>query len=108
MADDERPFTGEARLLGRAIRERWPIPAAAKVNALRRLNAIIRDPKSSDRNRIAAIRVLIAADVRNQDQQRLDLLSKVTSGDQAAAIIEGCYDLIASRKGRGDPGSDPG
>ena len=96
----------EFRMEARAIRERWPIPPAARVNLLRRVLEVLRDEKSTKRDKIAAARVIIQADGLNLDAQRIELLKQATEPDSVARILE---DALRRAEGidRGQLGEDP-
>lgn len=97
----------EFRLESRAIRERWPIPDVARVNMLRRIFGIMRDPESTKRDQIAAARVLIQADGLNLEERRLELLEKVGEPDSIASILEAALQRAESGT-RGEVGPNPG
>lgn len=84
----------ETRLEGRAIRERWPIPAIARVNILRRLHSILRDEEATNRDKIAATRVLVTADGLNLEQQRIDLLRNAVDPDSMARLLGEAIDRV--------------
>ncbi len=86
MADENAGDMGAApaplayrRLEERAIRERWPLPEAARLAILKRLAGYI-DPETEEgarakaRTVISAARTILAADRLNLEQQRLDLI----------------------------------
>ena len=57
----------DVRLAELALREMWPIPAAARPKVIDRLLAVIDDPDSSDRAVTAASKALISASKLNLD-----------------------------------------
>ena len=60
----------DARLMERALRERWPISDEARANVVERLSEIVAKPGAKRRERIAAARALIAADALNVQASR--------------------------------------
>lgn len=89
----------DTRLEERAIRERWPIPPAARVNILRRLLGILRDPKATKRDLINAARVLATLDGINLKQMELDIASGVSNAEAMERIVKEAL-------GRAEYGSD--
>jgi hypothetical protein len=59
--------------LRKAARERWNLPDAVRTEALLSMNAILSDPISTNRDRIAVARTLIAMDRTDQRDEALDL-----------------------------------
>lgn len=56
----------DARTIARAIKERWPIPESTRPALMAKMLKIALDPNSSQREAIAAARVVIGADRQNQ------------------------------------------
>jgi len=106
--DETREFWGQTALEGRALRECWPIPDEARAKILERMINIILSDQSNDRNRISAARVIGTFSGLNLDQQRIDLLSKATSADQAAVIISESLRLASGPRPGGLPGPEQG
>ena len=63
----------EMLLLRRAARERWGVPDALKTESLSKLAAILEDPSSPRRLRIAAIRTLADFDKVDRADEKLAL-----------------------------------
>lgn len=73
--EDPTGFGGGARdtrLIERAIRQRWPIPDDLRVKLPEQLRLILDNPETSPRNKIAAARALLQADVLNLEQEKRD------------------------------------
>ncbi len=67
---------GDARLLQRAARERWPIPRSKRPMVVNAMLAIVESPDSSDRARTAAARVLMQGSKINLDSVRTSCFVK--------------------------------
>jgi len=80
----------EVKLIGRAIRERWPIPADLRQLSIMQLEQALLQADDW-RIRIAAIRVLLAADRLNLDQEKLDRLAEIeaTLAEMEARVAGG-------------------
>ena len=61
--------TQEARLIGRAIRSRWPIPDNIKAGVIAEL-ARIATTGEKEASRVAASRAIIAAEAQNQSDEQ--------------------------------------
>lgn len=57
----------DIRLVGRAVRERWPMSPEFRVQIIAKLMDIVIDPEATDRDIIAASRVLASIDKMNVD-----------------------------------------
>ena len=84
----------DARMLERAIKERWPIPEKARQALMSRMLQIGLSPDSSNREAVAAARVVLTADGQNQadehKQQPDELVvsagERMTTEAQLAAV----------------------
>lgn len=75
----------EARLLGRAFAERWPVSDEQRRAAIDRLVGIV--DKGSDKAAVAAVRALVAADLANLKLAELQLaMGPAEAGDDAVVI----------------------
>lgn len=69
----ESEFTArDSRMVERAIKGRWPIPDEMREKVPEALSKVITSPGSSQRNKIAAARALLAADSLNMEQEKRD------------------------------------
>lgn len=57
-----------------AAKQRWQIPEANRINAVEALMQILHSVESSDREKIAATRALVAMDVLNQKDEHAEQL----------------------------------
>lgn len=57
----------DIRLIGRAVRERWPISTEFRARIVAQLMTIVMSPEASDRDIVAATRVLASIDKMNVD-----------------------------------------
>lgn len=97
----------DAKLTERAIRDRWPIPEEVRAEAIMRMVEILVDPTTKKREKIAATRVLVAADGKNLEQIRLAILAKVTDAGSASQIIREAFELIdGGTAGGPDPANE--
>lgn len=98
----------DARTLERAMNERWPIPDDIRADSIHRMHEIVNDPGAKKREWIAAVRALIAADARNLDQQRLDLIRNAVDPDSMARLLREALDRVDSGPVGGPDPADPG
>jgi hypothetical protein len=83
---DPRHTRADAKLIQRAIRERWPIPESLRPKMAERLGDIIDNKSTADRDVIAAIRTLVSADRLNIDQERLELERERQHGTEEGTV----------------------
>jgi hypothetical protein len=69
-------YVREIKLIGRAMRERWPIPAQFKQSLMEILIKIAAEKTSTNRDKIQAIKALLAADAANVEAERLAIEQK--------------------------------
>jgi hypothetical protein len=62
-------FRSDARLIGMAMRKRWDIPDDVKRDTIAAVVAIQSSVESSDRDRLAASKIILAAEKQNQDDE---------------------------------------
>ena len=62
-------FRADARLILRAMNQRWGISDEIKKDAIATVASILKSTESGDRDRLAAARILIAAEKQNQDDE---------------------------------------
>lgn len=62
-------FRADARLIGMAMRKRWDIPDDVKRDTIDTAASILRGVESSDRDKLAAARILLGAEKQNQDDE---------------------------------------
>ena len=62
-------FRSDARLILRALNKRWGISDEVKRDTIATVTAILQSGESGDRDRLAAARILIAAEKQNQDDE---------------------------------------
>jgi len=62
--------TSDLRMLERAIRNEWPIAPEDLVAGLKGAMKVIKDPESSDRNRLIGVKILAALKQQNDDNER--------------------------------------
>ena len=66
----------DIKMIGRALRERWPITQETREKIVSELLEILDDPDAKERDKIAASKVLMAGDVINQrDEQQNNVQS---------------------------------
>lgn len=65
MSDPKPMSRSEARMLEQAARNGWKVPADTKERAVGKLDEIISDPELSARDKIAAIKALVAMNGQN-------------------------------------------
>lgn len=75
----------DARLVERAVRERWPIPNALRGPLINRLAGIVQDPESSPREATAAARAILTASKINLDG--IDATIKAQSHEELTAKL---------------------
>lgn len=67
-----KPNTRDARLLERAVKQRWPLSESAKARAVEVVTEIIDDPDSSERAKIASVRAMATMESQNMEQEKRD------------------------------------
>ena len=81
------------RLLARAIKQRWPISDATRKRAIEAMDAVIKDPLATAREKTAAMRAIASAESQNQqDEQRAedDLTETIIRlAEQFGIVVEG-------------------
>jgi hypothetical protein len=75
----------DARLVERALRERWPIPKAIRKPLVDRLNEIIQDTQSSPREVVSAARAILAASRINLESSAV--AAKLRESDEIGALL---------------------
>ena len=75
----------DARLVERALRERWPVPQALRRPLIERLGKIAQDPGASPREAVAAARAILAASRINLE--RLGVVARVGEIEEIAALL---------------------
>jgi hypothetical protein len=75
------PQTSDTRLIEKAVRQRWNIPEALRTVLPGVMARIVASPEASDRNRIAAARVILTADQLNMSQETRDAGGEVVNVD---------------------------
>jgi hypothetical protein len=76
----------DARLVERALRERWPIPKAIRKPLVDRLNKIIQDTQSSPREVVSAARAILAASRINLESSAV--AAKLRETEELVAWVE--------------------
>jgi hypothetical protein len=79
------PTTREVRLYERAIAERWEIPPAARLAAVRRLLMVLANPESSTRAVVAAVNAL--SGLSRINLAAVDVAARAKTVDDLAAEI---------------------
>jgi hypothetical protein len=75
----------DARLVERALRERWPVPQALRRPLVERLGKIVQDPKASPREAVAAARALLAASRINLESTAV--AAKLRETEEIGALL---------------------
>ena len=70
MSDDKPISRSEMRMLAQAQRNGWDVPDDTKALAVERIHRIIDDPQMSARDKIAAIKALVAINGQNIEIER--------------------------------------
>jgi hypothetical protein len=73
----------DMRMVAKAIRERWPVTEEVRKRCVDDAVAILDDAQANHRTRIAALRLLLAADAVNVSRERNEV--SATTGEQSAA-----------------------
>jgi hypothetical protein len=85
-----------------AFRAAWPISPKSRMRILRRLDKLSRSGKASTRERIMALRTILAADSLNLRQQSIDLarerLDRDGDAGDAPTAADVVRDLIAAAR----------
>ncbi len=82
----DKANTDTARVLGRAVNERWPIGAADRVALIAQLNDIVRN--GNRRAKTAAARVLVQMEAQNQtDSQQAEKYGRIDAGKATESSI---------------------
>jgi hypothetical protein len=69
--NSRKPITNaEMALLRRASREKWGVPDRLRTQSLCRIDRLLCDPESSDRDVVAAIKTLAALDALDLDHSK--------------------------------------
>jgi hypothetical protein len=76
----------DARLVNRAIRERWPIPASLRSTLLKRMAKLADDPNASPRELNVATKTLLEASRVNLETIAVELQAR--SQEQLAARLD--------------------
>ena len=63
------PSRSDMQLMKRAMVQRWPVSDAVKTDVVEKLQAILKDGGASERDRIRAAEVLMAAEKQNQQDE---------------------------------------
>ena len=66
------PTARDTRMIEKAVKSRWNIPDSLRAILPGVLTKIIADKETSPRNKIAAARVVLAADALNMEQEKRD------------------------------------
>ena len=59
----------ETRMISRALIQKWPIDEAKRKQVISQLIVVLKDPNTSNRERLAACKGLIAAEEQNQNDE---------------------------------------
>lgn len=87
----------DARLVARALKEHWPISAEMKEQAIAVLVRVMSDPNAPTRDRVTAVKALVAANGQNiQAAQEQPTSAANTSIGQM--IVQ----IVAAERGRGE------
>ena len=87
----------DTRILGRAIREGWPIRPSLKAKAVRELEAVIDDPSAGALRKVSAVRALIAADQVNAKREATEAATQTHAQGQHASLFRAA---LATPEGR--------
>ena len=79
---------GDIKLVGRAIRERWPVSIENRKELIERLMEILNDPESRPREKTAVAKALKAADSINQKQKQKEDLEPYSGPNRFLAIAD--------------------
>lgn len=71
IAGDAKRIESDAKLLKKAIRNRWPVTDEVRKAVIDRLEGFIKDPKIDPDRATAAARVIVAAEGQNQADDHL-------------------------------------
>lgn len=107
MADERLT---DLRMLGKAIKQRWPMLEEYREAILKTMIRITIDPESTNRERVAAAKVLVAAESQNQKDEHFTSVQSDRNRFLEVARklgIDADFRLIAEeRADTGDGGSD--
>jgi hypothetical protein len=103
------PSRSELRLQAQALRERWPIDPSVRAGMLRVAISMF-DPENptsaqiDDRTKVAAMKVVLAADRLNLQEQHLEL-DRQKAGEGVEHLVDGdvidaAAKIVAARKAR--------
>jgi hypothetical protein len=95
----------ELLLARKAARERWGVPDDLKTELILQCWTILADPRSGDRKKLAAGRLLVTADRVDQRQDMIDGDAK-RDGTVTADVVELSIERLRLRRGRLDGGHD--
>jgi hypothetical protein len=108
MADERLT---DLRMLGKAIKQRWPMLEEYREAILKTMIRITIDPESTNRERVAAAKVLVAAESQNQKDEHLTAVQSDRNRFLEVAQqlgIDADFRLISEERATPDNGSPNG
>ena len=99
-------------MLRQAANEGWDVPGECKNEALYQCLRIMLDPEARTKNKLAAARVLVAADRADISRARLRLeaekLRRPVEDDDARELIEHALSIVDAHRGTDNRDQDQG